>query len=642
MSDQPIASGPGPYSDVPYDVFSQKLLSVSSRRGSIQSGHIGGAGNILDLFRSNSHQTHDEFNPDIEDNIGFYTEQTPLKSDNIAQNLRDPTNYTHLNQDNTIISTATNLHNNNNNNNNNDLISQISHINSLSVNHLALQPSLASLKRIRSHSTIKHVILEGSLPEVETSVKEEFSILTKYSIPLVITFLLQYSLNVASVFSVGKIGKSELAAVSLAGMTANITGYCLFQGAATALDTLCPQAYGRKDYKQVGLQFLKCTIFLFLISIPVSLVWIFGAPLILNFLVDDEKLISLATSYLSILAIGLPGFILFETLKKYLQAQNIFHASTYVILFAAPFNAFTNYYLVWSEFFNLGFIGAPIAIVLTNYIMASLLLIYTIYIDGYQCWCGISKDVFKNWSKMLNLSYNGTISVVSEWLFFELITLSAARFGTVELAAQSVLATICILIYQIPFAISIAVSTRIANFIGSASKKSSIISTHSSIIFALIVGIFNAIILTIFKYNIVELFTDDEQVIKLASEIIPLGALYQINDCLAAITGGILRGQGRQRLSAYISLVSYYLISLPFGFYFAFGLNFKLFGLWSGLVLAIILISISQIIFVLKSNWDSIINESLQDALNEVNINADTRSILSHTIHDELDNLSLI
>lgn len=90
--------------------------------------------------------------------------------------------------------------------------------------------------------------------EIETTWQRESKVLIRYSGPLVLTFLLQYSLTVASIFTVGHIGKIELGAVSLASMTANITGYAVYHGLATSLDTLCAQAYGSGRKTLVGLQ----------------------------------------------------------------------------------------------------------------------------------------------------------------------------------------------------------------------------------------------------------------------------------------------------------------------------------------------------------------------------------------------------
>lgn len=97
----------------------------------------------------------------------------------------------------------------------------------------------------------EEAVLNG---DIQTTWRRETKVLVRYSSPLILTFVLQYSLNVAGVFTVGHIGKVELGAVSLASVTANITGYAVYQGLATSLDTLCAQAYGSGHKKLVGLQ----------------------------------------------------------------------------------------------------------------------------------------------------------------------------------------------------------------------------------------------------------------------------------------------------------------------------------------------------------------------------------------------------
>lgn len=97
----------------------------------------------------------------------------------------------------------------------------------------------------------EEAVLNG---DIQTTWQRETKVLVRYSSPLILTFVLQYSLNVAGIFTVGHIGKVELGAVSLASVTANITGYAVYQGLATSLDTLCAQAYGSGHKKLVGLQ----------------------------------------------------------------------------------------------------------------------------------------------------------------------------------------------------------------------------------------------------------------------------------------------------------------------------------------------------------------------------------------------------
>lgn len=51
-----------------------------------------------------------------------------------------------------------------------------------------------------------------------------------YSRSLVLSFLLQYSLSLTSVVTLGHLGTTELGAVSIANVVANITGYAIYQG----------------------------------------------------------------------------------------------------------------------------------------------------------------------------------------------------------------------------------------------------------------------------------------------------------------------------------------------------------------------------------------------------------------------------
>lgn len=186
-------------------------------------------------------------------------------------------------------------------------------------------------------------VLEG---KIQTTWQRETKVLLRYSTPLVLTFLLQYSLTVASVFTVGHLGKVELGAVSLASMTANITGYAVYQGLATSLDTLCAQAYGSGRKKLVGLQTQRMVYFLWAITVPISIIWL-CADMILMKIVPERDVAILAGQYLKIVLLGAPGYAFFESAKRYMQAQGLFSASLYVLLICAPLNAFLNWLFVW-------------------------------------------------------------------------------------------------------------------------------------------------------------------------------------------------------------------------------------------------------------------------------------------------------
>lgn len=450
----------------------------------------------------------------------------------------------------------------------------------------------------------EEAVLSG---KIHTTWQREAKVLGKYSGPLILTFLLQYSLNVASIFTVGHIGKVELGAVSLASMTANITGYAVYQGLATSLDTLCAQAYGSGHKKLVGLQLQRMIYFLWVITIPIGVIWLSGTA-ILSAIVPEKETARLAGLYLKILLTGAPGYAAFESGKRFVQAQGMFSATLYVLLICAPINALLNWLFVWH--FDWGFVGAPIAVAVTENLLPLCLLSYVYFIDGRDCWGGFEWRALKNWGPMIKLALPGLIMVLAEFLAFEILTLSASWIGTTELAAQSVLSTVTALTFQIPFPISIAASTRIANLIGATLSPAAKTAAKVALCVACVVGVLNVTLLSTLRNYIPALFTNNEEVIDVVAALLPLCAAFQLFDALATNCNGILRGLGRQEVGGYVNLFAYYVIAMPISFGTGFGLKWGLHGLWTGPAIALGIVASIEGWFIYNTSWDRAVEEA--------------------------------
>ncbi|KAK3721328.1 hypothetical protein LTR37_003204 [Vermiconidia calcicola] len=397
---------------------------------------------------------------------------------------------------------------------------------------------------------------EPALTEtLQTTWQRETKILASYSAPLILTFILQNSLTLTSIFTVGHIGKVELGAVSLGGMTANITGYAIYHGLATSLDTLCAQAYGSGNKKLVGLNLQRMVFFLWAVTVPIAVVWYFAAD-ILTLLVPEKEIAVLAGKYLRVLILGAPGYACFESSKRYVQAQGRFAATLYVLLIAAPANVVMHWLFVWR--FGWGFIGCPIAIVITENLMPLLLALYVRFIGGMECWPGLSRAAFRNWGPMVRLALPGFVMVMAEFLAFEILTLASANFSASHLAANTVLQSLSVLTYQLPFPLSIAGSTRVANLVGASLPEAAKVTARVMFILGTIIGLLNMIMLSSLRNYIPHLFTREPDVIALAAQTLPINAAFQLFDSLAAQCNGILRGIGKQSFGGVASLIAFY------------------------------------------------------------------------------------
>lgn len=449
---------------------------------------------------------------------------------------------------------------------------------------------------------------------ITTSYRREVQVLGVNALPLIFTFVLQNSLSLASIFSVSHLGTEELGGVTLGSMTANITGLAAIQGLCTCLDTLCSQAYGAKNYHLVGILIQRCAFITILSFLPIMYVWFSWSETILAWMIPERHLCELAASYLRVAAFGVPGFVLFECGKRFLQCQGIFHASTIVLFFCAPLNAIMNYVLVWDKRFGIGYLGAPLSVAINYWLMAIGLFFYTVFtkqeVKPLKCWNGLIKpnQVFKNWKKMLSLALPGILMVETEFLGFEILTVFASHLGSAPLGAQSIVSTVASLAYQVPFSISVSTSTRVANFIGASLYKSCVITCKVSLLLSFACSSFNMLLIFFFRTQIAKLFSTEPQVIELVISTLPILAFMQLFDAFNASTAGCLRGQGRQKIGGYINMIAFYCIGLPMAYLLTFHFKLNVGGLWLGITCALVMMSISQGFAVFHCDWLEIIH----------------------------------
>jgi MATE family multidrug resistance protein len=463
--------------------------------------------------------------------------------------------------------------------------------------------TLSRLASVRSEQ--KHA---EDLFNFRTSYVVEAKTLIRYSFPLIVTFVLEHFFSIVCLLVVGHLGKVELAAVSLATMTSTIT-FAIFEGTATALDTLCPQAYGAGNYELMAVQVQRCILMSWVVFIPCGLLW-WNSGFFLKYIIASSEVVELTTKFLRILIVGAPAYIFFENGKRFLQAQGIFEAGTGILFVSAPLNIVASWFLVWNETYGIGYIGAPIVAAANFWLMATLMVIYVKYIDGSDCWFGIFpfNELTGGWYQLLRLAVPGVLMLESEYLAYEIMTLFASYFGTTELAAQSTVSSIASVTYMVPFAVGIAASTRIANFIGAQNIDAAKIASRTASLASIIAGSMNCVLLITFRFEIAKLFTKNPDVIVEVGDLFyPLVGVIQIFDAIASVSSGILRAQGAQKIGGIINLLAYYAFGLPLAFILCESLGLKLSGLWLGIGSGMIMIGVIETVYIYTSDWDKII-----------------------------------
>jgi MATE family multidrug resistance protein len=264
--------------------------------------------------------------------------------------------------------------------------------------------------------------------------------------------------------------------------------------------------------------------------------------------------------------------------------QGIMRAGTYVLLITSPINAGLNYLFIY--IFNMGLFGAPVATGISYWLSFLLLLAYTRFVAGSECWGGFDRRCLRNIVQFSRIAILGVIHVGTEWWAFEIVAIVAGQLGTIPLAAQSVIMTADQVLNTIPFGVGVATSARVGNLLGAKNAKGAALAASTAAWLSMLLGSIVLAILMATREYFARLFNDDEQVVRMTADVLPYVALFQIADGLNGSCGGALRGMGRQHIGAAVNIVSYYCGALPLGIYLAFH-GWSLSGLWVGQCIAL-------------------------------------------------------
>ncbi|ETS86041.1 hypothetical protein PFICI_04066 [Pestalotiopsis fici W106-1] len=440
--------------------------------------------------------------------------------------------------------------------------------------------------------------------------RSELWLLLEYSAPLIATYFLQYSFTVITTLVAGHLSSDDLAATSIGLTTVNIIGLATFEGMATALDTLCSQAYGSGNLHGVGLHVQRMLVLMALAIIPIGAVWI-CSPWILPLFVKQEHLAVMAGSFLRVSLIGLPGYASFEALKRFLQTQGDCNAALVVLIICTPVNAFLSWLLTFK--LGMGLEGAALGAALSNNLRPILLLLYIVFFAkwSHQCWGGFSREAFTHWGPMLRLSAAGSIVNLGEWFAFEILTFSTSYVSIDSLAAQTILTTLSVTAWHIPFSISVAISIRVGHLIGAglvdAARRAA--SIYAGVF--TVVGIFDAAVMLLLRNELPKIFTEDSNVRELCAEAMITVSVFQIIDSINCGTNGMLRGLGRQSIAGWIIFPVQYLFAVPLAAWLELGSpNLKLNGLWLGLAAGLVATAAMECIYMKVTRWQDCVESA--------------------------------
>ncbi|CAG7904340.1 unnamed protein product, partial [Brassica rapa] len=485
--------------------------------------------------------------------------------------------------------------------------------------------------------------------------------------PMVAVNSSMYFLQVISIMMVGHLGELFLSSTAIAVSFCSVTGFSLVFGLATALETLCGQANGAKQFEKLGEHTYTGIFALFIVSIPLSILWSYMGE-ILCFIGQDPLVSQEAGKFATWLIPALFAYATLQPLVRFFQAQSLILPLIMSSISALCCHVVLCWCLVFK--FGLGSLGAALAISVSYWLNVIVLGLYMVFSSSCEkSRAKISMNVFKGMREFFRFGIPSASMICLEWWSFEFLVMLSGILPNprLETSVLSVCLSTISTLYQIPESLGAAArfflesflsifrrkkltlslyisscccSTRVANELGAGNSKKARMAVYTVMVIAgvesILVGALVFAARNVFGY----LFSSEPEVVDYVRSMAPLVALSVIFDALHAVLSGVARGSGRQDVGAYVNLAAYYLFGIPTAVLLGFRFKMRGRGLWIGITVGSFVQALLLGLIVSLTNWKQQrdeLNQILSSYLNTIN---DTLQLFEHSPPQTQDKLN--
>ncbi|XP_038570314.1 multidrug and toxin extrusion protein 1-like [Micropterus salmoides] len=439
--------------------------------------------------------------------------------------------------------------------------------------------------------------------------RNELVQLFKLAGPVIISQLMVFMISFVSTVFCGHLGKTELAGVSLSIAVVNVTGISIGTGLSLTCDTLISQTYGSGNLKRVGVILQRGILILLLACFPCWAILINTEPLLLA-VKQSPEVASLSQLYVKIFMPALPAAFMYQLQGRYLQNQGIIWPQVITGVIGNVFNAIINYVFLYR--LDLGVAGSAAANAISQYLLAVFLYVYICCRGLHKAtWGGWSLDCLQEWGPFIQLAIPSMLMLCLEWWMFEVGGFLAGLISEAELGAQSIIYELSVVAYMSPLGFAAAASVRVGNALGAGNIEQAKLSSKVPIICAFIIAGFVGAILSIARNVVGYIFTSEQDILQRVADVMIIFSFMHLADAVAGVTGGVLRGAGKQLIGALCNLVGYYFIGFPIGVSLMFAAKMGIIGLWTGLTICVLMQSIFFVTFMYKLDWKKAAEEAL-------------------------------
>ncbi len=427
----------------------------------------------------------------------------------------------------------------------------------------------------------------------------------KVAFPVMLTQFGAAMVGLADSIMVGHYGTTDLAAVSFSNAIF-FTVMVFSMGALMGITPLVGHVHGRLEklmeqgttddeiahkheqitsYLTNGLVFmaLMCVFSLGLLAPCIPFLDSFG---------QEPEVASCARTYFILIVLSIVPFLLFCFTKQFLEGLGNTFVAMMITLGCNLLNIFLNWVFIFGHlgFEPMGASGAGWASLIARTLMPVCFIIAMLCKADWRQYLTAMRARLVTRREVEHLLTIGTPIGLQSFAEAFLFTASFVIIGWINkeaLAAHHIANQMADLTFMLALGIGSATTIRVSHQLGKGDLQAVRMASRASVHLCLLMNTIGAAIMIFGRNYIPYIFTNDPEVVPIASTLLIIAGTLQYADGLQCIGAAMLRGIQDVRVPMRIALFAYIGVALPLGLALTFPLGLGAKGMWIAFVIAL-------------------------------------------------------
>ncbi|KAG6509259.1 protein DETOXIFICATION 41-like [Zingiber officinale] len=428
----------------------------------------------------------------------------------------------------------------------------------------------------------------------------------------IVVQLLNFMLSLVTQMFVGHLGSLDLAGASIINVGVQGLAYGFMLGMASAVQTVCGQAYGAKKYRAMGIVFQRALVLHLIAAFFLSFLYLFSGPF-LRAIGQSDAIAEVGQVYSRGLLPQLIAFALYCPMQRFLQAQNIINPMAVIAVAVLLFHVLISWLAVFV--LDFGLLGASITLSISWWVLVLATWLYIVLSPSCRAtWTGLSVKAFTGIWPFFKLTVSSAIMLVLEVWYVQGFVLMTGYLPNPEISLDAV--SICVNYWNWDFMIMLglsnAASVRIGNELGAAHPRVAKFAVLVVVTTSLILSLIISVLVLVLRTPLSTLYTSSSEVIAAVVNLTPLLSISIFLNGVQPILSGVAIGSGWQAIVAYVNVGAYYLIGLPIAIVLGFKTGLAAAGIWWGLIIGVFVQTVSLIVLTARTNWNREVDKAIE------------------------------